>query len=293
MISPNWELELSKFLDRHLPPGKNRDSCPPQLADSIRYSLLAPGKRIRPRLAFESGRLVGLPDGVSTRVGIAIECIHCFTLIHDDLPSMDNSDTRRGQPSNHKMFGEAIALLAGDSLMALAFDAWMEIREWLPADRLFKGLAPFVTAIGARGVCAGQAAEMQLTKNSSLEDLHRVHAQKTGALFAAPIMIPCDLADIPKHDDRYRALDHFSQALGSAFQVADDLDDAVQDFNSKTQSYALHNVLSHLPKHQAAHDSFTELKKAELQMIEAWGQTFGLSALLKIANEVAAKLRVD
>ena len=114
------EQALAQALDRHLVSTDGR--TPPNLEESIRYSLLAPGKRIRPRLALASARLVGLSPQAALPAALAVEMIHCFTLIHDDLPCMDDDDFRRGRPSNHKIYGEGLALLAGDALMMLALD---------------------------------------------------------------------------------------------------------------------------------------------------------------------------
>lgn len=292
MPDSHFENELSAFLDRHFSHPPLPDRCPPHLAESIRYSLLAPGKRIRPRLLAATGRLVGIPDEASLRAGIALEIIHCFTLIHDDLPCMDNSDTRRGRPANHKKFGESIALLAGDALVALALDAWAELDEWISPTFVLRGLRRFSSAIGPRGVCGGQAAESLLLSQPSLNDLRWVHAQKTGALFSAAILLPCDLAGMSPDTAAYQTLDRYAAALGLAFQIADDIEDAEQDWNPKTAQYTVTSILHYLPKDQASQESRGLLENACRELSTQWhDQKINTEPLLQIAEEVLKKLR--
>ena len=130
----NIEQHLSETLERFFQ--TQEGFTPPHLQESIRYSLLSPGKRIRPRLLLASGQMLDVPHQALLPAAIAVEMVHCFTLIHDDLPCMDNDDFRRGIPTNHKKFGESLALLAGDSLMALAIDVFLE--SSLDSARLFQ-----------------------------------------------------------------------------------------------------------------------------------------------------------
>jgi geranylgeranyl diphosphate synthase type II len=177
------------------------------------YSLLAPGKRIRPRILLAVADLLELPRTVALPAAVAVEMVHCFTLIHDDLPCLDNDDLRRGRPSNHKQFGESTALLAGDALSALAFGLMTE--------------APANTCLSRAlvRVIAGQDAESLLSPQSRREDLLAVHRDKTGALFEACVELPAILSHTPLTP----ALRAFGLTLGATFQAVDDLEDAAQD----------------------------------------------------------------
>jgi geranylgeranyl pyrophosphate synthase len=246
------------------------------------YSLLGPGKRIRPRLVFAASEMVGVPKEAALAAGLALEMIHCFTLIHDDLPCMDNDDFRRGRPSNHKKFGEAIALLAGDSLMSLALDVFLDAEPFIPAPHLIAGLRRFNWAIGPRGVCGGQAAEALLKENSKLEELSLVHAMKTGALFSAALLIPKDFAGIKDDSSPGLAIDLFARELGLAFQIADDLEDAEHEGVKPT------SILHYLPKAEAQSSTLRRLQSAMKGLTATWGNK--ADALIRTAQEVATRL---
>lgn len=203
------------------------EGVPQNLRESIRYSLLAPGKRVRPRLAVAASDLLGLKSQIGFTIGAAIEMIHCYTLIHDDLPCMDNDDFRRGKPTNHKVYGEAVALLAGDSLMPMAWELLDSLFDQADTHQVRRALARFSWAVGPRGVVAGQAQEFILDSKSSKTEVEAMHGLKTGALFDASILMPLDVSGLegPKAD----ALLAFSKSFGLAFQAADDLEDLKQD----------------------------------------------------------------
>lgn len=205
------------------------ESAPKNLSESIRYSLTAPGKRLRPLLAEASAHMLGLPTGAGQAIGDAIEMIHCYTLIHDDLPCLDNDDFRRGKPSNHKQFGEAVALLAGDALQPLAYETFFQLSLWTTQEQFSQAFNRFSTAIGPRGVIAGQVQELGLGAEPSDEVIAEVHALKTGCLFDAAILIPMDAAGVDEKSIPGKALATFSFCYGLAFQAADDLDDLKQD----------------------------------------------------------------
>lgn len=275
-----FESELSRALE-----SKFQDPLipvPRDLADSIRYSLLAPGKRIRPRLLLKTARMLGVSESAALPAAIALEMIHCFTLIHDDLPCMDDDDFRRGVPSNHKKFGESTALLAGDSLVAMAIETFLEASSKVESKPFTKGLARLVRATGPRGVCGGQAAESELGPGSKLEDLRAMHARKTGSLFDAAILIPADFLGLEEGSEKHSALQAFSSALGHAFQVADDLED--DDSANPDPS----SVLRYQTPQQARSDSKKALC-ASLETLERiWPNTCEELAL--IAREVERKL---
>lgn len=288
MTSTDLERALAQALDRHL---NDRDGqTPANLAESIRYSLLAPGKRIRPRLTLACARMIGLDPAAALPAALAIEMIHCFTLIHDDLPCMDDDDFRRGRPSNHKVHGEALALLAGDALMMVALDTFAEAASGVRAPDFARALKRFAWASGPRGVIGGQAAESLLGARSKLPDLERMHAMKTGALFSASLLIPKDLAGIPDQGARGESIEHFAAALGLAFQVADDLDDDIED--AKNEAREPTSVLFYISAEQARTDTLRRLQAATQALCESWGAQTS-SELKRIADEVAQSLKGD
>ncbi len=275
-VSENFEKALDQALTRHA------KGSPANIIDSIRYSLLSPGKRIRPRLMIASAEVVGVKPAHVLPAAIALEMIHCFTLIHDDLPCMDDDDLRRGLPTNHKKFGEALALLAGDGLIPLAMSSFFDASEYFKADNLFAAMKRLLNASGTSGVIGGQAAELALGDGASLNELKKVFAAKTGALFEAAILVPADLAGIAGDSAAGSALLTFSQELGLAFQVADDLEDLDSDWEPS-------HILYHLTREKAAEQSLRGLKSATDSLKNAWGQA--ATPLLTVAEDVLAKLR--
>ncbi|MBY0230686.1 MAG: polyprenyl synthetase family protein, partial [Gemmataceae bacterium] len=157
---------------------------PPALLDAMRYSLLAPGKRLRPLLVLSACRACGSPDEAAWPAAVAVEMVHVYSLIHDDLPAMDDDDLRRGLPTCHKRFGEAAAILAGDALLTMAFQI---LGESLPG-----GVADLARAAGACGMVGGQADDLAMeggTLPRTLEALEGVHLRKTGALIRASLRL--------------------------------------------------------------------------------------------------------
>jgi len=280
----DFESELTSTLDHLLK--RTAPPCPPNLAAAIRYSLLAPGKRIRPRLALACGKMLALDERAAYCAAAAIEMIHCFTLIHDDLPCMDDDDFRRGRPANHKAHGEAMALLAGDGLISLAFEVLLEAPHVPPAC-LMAAVRTLTHASGPRGVIGGQAAESLLGETSCFAELESMHALKTGALFTASLVMPADLAGVDPNGAAGKAIHEFSSALGLAFQALDDLDDAEQDRKSGVTAPPT-QILRYMSESDARGHSRRRLS-ASLPLIHA---EFGDAArtLSEIANEVLGKL---
>jgi geranylgeranyl diphosphate synthase type II len=201
-------------------------SVPGPLAASMDYSLLAGGKRLRPVLCLA---WAGLAGGDAERVldfACAIECIHTYSLIHDDLPAMDNDDLRRGKPSNHKQFDEATAILAGDGLLTEAFTLAASLE--LPAERVLRAIAHLSAAAGPRGMVGGQVLDMGLTgKAATLPQLREMHAKKTGALIESSCVTGCVLGGGTQ--DLAARASAYGRAIGLAFQVTDDILDVVGD----------------------------------------------------------------
>lgn len=196
---------------------------PPVLADSLRYSLLSGGKRVRPVLFFAALELFGLPFDGETNFAIALECIHTYSLIHDDLPAMDDDDYRRGNPSNHKVFGEANAILAGDALLSEGCS--LAVKEAKRGERAQRAAEILMDAAGPSGMVAGQSADLLFTgENASDEDLDFIYVHKTGKLLAAPLQMAAALAGIETD-----WAERFGIELGRLFQLTDDLLDVKGD----------------------------------------------------------------
>jgi geranylgeranyl pyrophosphate synthase len=225
--SASWvearRAELSALLEaRMLPPG---DGDPGRLVEAMGYSLLAPGKRIRPLLAMAAAETVGALDDEVRLACAAVELIHCYSLIHDDLPAMDDDDFRRGRPSNHKAFGEATAILAGDALLTLAFDWIAEAGEQAGhPGRYLRAARALAHGAGARGMVRGQARDLGAPPPTTLEALEVLHGEKTAALFEAALKVGALAAGAAP--EAVIALARYGTAYGVAFQHADDRDDA-------------------------------------------------------------------
>lgn len=199
---------------------------PALLAQSMEYSLLAGGKRLRPVLCLTWAELAGGSADQCLDFACAIECIHTYSLIHDDLPAMDNDDLRRGKPSNHKQFDEATAILAGDGLLTEAFTLACGVN--LPAEHILAAVGHLSMAAGPRGMVGGQVLDMGLTgKRATLEQLREMHAKKTGRLIESSCVTGAILGG---GDAVFQArAGEYGRAIGLAFQVADDILDVIGD----------------------------------------------------------------
>jgi len=203
---------------------------PKRLIEAMRYSSLGGGKRLRPFLVVESAAVFGVPRPAALLAGAALECIHCYSLIHDDLPAMDNSDLRRGRPTLHKAYDDATAILAGDALLTIAFD--IITRDEIHKDANVRLLLTraLARASGVGGMAGGQmldlAGEGRYDDREPV-DVARLQQMKTGALLRFGCIAGAILGQ-SSHDE-YRALDDYGRALGEAFQIADDLLDVEGD----------------------------------------------------------------
>ncbi|KAB7669972.1 polyprenyl synthetase family protein [Bacillus sp. B1-b2] len=221
--------KYKKALEQELKNSVENLIAPPILKDSILYSLSAGGKRIRPLLlfgtlyAFEKDPLKGLLPSV------AIEMIHTYSLIHDDLPSMDDDDLRRGIPTNHKVYGEAVAILAGDALLTYSFQLMAKMPlEDIPAQKLIQCIQLLAEAAGAEGMVGGQIADIEgENKELTKEELEYIHVHKTGKLLGVSIEIGAILAGAS--DYQISQLKEFAFHLGLAFQIRDDILDLEGD----------------------------------------------------------------
>jgi farnesyl diphosphate synthase len=198
----------------------------PKLREAMSYSLLIGGKRMRPYLAYSTGEALGAKLSDLDAVASALECIHAYSLVHDDLPAMDDDDYRRGQPTCHKAFDEATAILAGDSLQTLAFDI-LANHQFSPnvESKRITLIQQLVNAAGYQGMCGGQALDLAATnKTIQLSQLETLHQLKTGALLKACVLMAAECAmDISNQDKS--ALEQYAQYVGLAYQVRDDIID--------------------------------------------------------------------
>ena len=192
------------------------------LSDSMRYSALGGGKRLRPFLVMESAAMFNVPARQSVRVAAAVELIHCYSLVHDDLPAMDNDDLRRGRPTNHKIFGEAVAILAGDGLLTLAFEALNRSDIEIDPEIRRQLTCRLAQTAGMNGMIGGQAIDLHAETHSlNLPEITRLQQLKTGSLFEFCVEAGTILGRANSKDRA--ALVGFGQALGLAFQITDDL----------------------------------------------------------------------
>lgn len=220
------EVMLRRLLDDR--PLSGEIARPDRLMAAMRHGVLNGGKRLRPFLVMESAGLFSADGEAALRVAAALECVHCYSLIHDDLPAMDDDDLRRGQPTVHKAFDEATAILAGDALLTLAFDILAAEATALPAQRRAALVLALARAAGAGGMVGGQKLDLEAEQVRPDEaGIIRLQAMKTGAL----IRFACEAGAIlagAQSDDRER-LAEFGSAIGLAFQLADDLLDLTAD----------------------------------------------------------------
>lgn len=196
------------------------DGCPAQLREAIRYSLLAPCKRLRPTLVLFAAEACGGSWEAAVPAACAVEMIHTYSLIHDDLPAMDNDDLRRGRPTCHKAYGEAMAILAGDALLTLAFE--ILARDTRPSSAAAKACGALAEAAGATALVGGQADDLSLEHTAGdLATLENIHRRKTGAMFLASLRLGGYAAGAD--EVQQSALERFGKKIGLAFQIADDL----------------------------------------------------------------------
>ena len=193
-----------------------------QVIDAMRYALFAGGKRLRPFLVVMTSRLFSVEEENAIRVAAAIECLHTYSLIHDDLPAMDNDDIRRGKPSVHKKFDEATAVLAGDALLTLCFEILSDVKTHSDPEIRCELIATLSRAVGALGMVGGQIIDLKSENQSLIEnEINRMQQMKTGALIVFSCEAGAILAQVK--GKRRDALKHYGRDIGLAFQIVDDL----------------------------------------------------------------------
>lgn len=250
--SAKTERALESYVERWT-------GAPESLRDAVRYSLFAGGKRIRPALALAAADLVAGDDAAALPPACALEMIHTYSLIHDDLPAMDNDDLRRGKPTSHKVYGEAMAILAGDALLTMAFDIAAECGNACVVQEIAR-------AAGIEGMVGGQAIDLESErKQLGLDELRYLHARKTGALIRVALRVGAMVAggSQPQID----ALSRYGDAIGLAFQIADDILDVVGDEASIGKP-----VGSDVAKHKSTYPAAVGIDRARDLAVEAVDQ---------------------
>ncbi len=208
---------IEESLSRYLTLDAN---SPERLTEAMRYSVLSPGKRLRPLLVLTASRLCGGNDDNALPAACAVEFIHCYSLIHDDLPAMDDDDLRRGRPTCHRQFDEATAILAGDALIPLAFEVLS--RDIQPGELAARCCFELACAAGARQLVGGQSDDLSSENLAiDLEKLEKIHERKTGAMLAVSLKLGALCAKAPL--ETVVCLEQFGKKLGLAFQISDDL----------------------------------------------------------------------
>ncbi len=224
---------IDKTLDEYLPPVQE---TPVTIHEAMRYSVLAGGKRLRPVLFLAAAETVGGKAEALLPAACALEMIHTYSLIHDDLPAMDNDDYRRGKPTNHRVFGEAVAILAGDALLTLAFGLLAEsgLAANVPSQIVLAVIREVARAAGSRGLIGGQVVDLQSENKLSKTTLAYIHSHKTGALFEAAVRCGALLGG--GSEKQIAALAAYAENLGLAFQITDDILDVEGDFQKLGKS---------------------------------------------------------
>jgi farnesyl diphosphate synthase len=216
-----YQSRVQGVLDAALPPA---DVSPQRLHAAQRYAVLGGGKRLRPLLVYCTGEALGVSPGALDAPAAAVELIHSYSLVHDDLPAMDDDDLRRGQPTTHRAFDEATAILAGDALQVLAFSLLARDRApGVSSEARLKMIQILADASGTAGMAGGQALDLSAVgANLNLRDLEAMHRLKTGALIRASVLLAAACApDLSPAE--WEALDAYSQDIGLAFQIQDDI----------------------------------------------------------------------
>ena len=224
VIADKAEL-VNQALEDYLPHKEDEQAA--RLQEAMRYSVLAGGKRLRPILTLTAAELAEAQEEEVMPAACALELIHNYSLIHDDLPCMDDDDMRRGQATNHKQFGSGMAVLAGDALLTLGFEIMADI-DYLPAERVLQATQELAKAAGNKGMIAGQVADIEAeNKDISKEDLNYIHQHKTGALLKSSVRLGAILAGAEQEE--LAALTTYAEKLGFAFQIVDDVLDIEGD----------------------------------------------------------------
>ena len=275
-MDQSWLEQIRMRIDQALDNALGTHLGDSKLLDAARYSVLRGGKRLRPALVYAAADAAGASPDAADAAAIAVELLHAYSLIHDDLPAMDDDALRRGQPTTHIAFDEATAILAGDALQALAFSILGEADSRTDQMRV-KQLNLLGEAVGFRGMALGQAIDLESEgKALSLDALKAMHAKKTGALITASVLMGATCGN--PSDDDWDALTQAGQAIGLAFQIQDDILDEVAPTETLGKTQGRDQMLGK--------STFPGLLGLEASEQEAY-------ALVEIAQEALARVAGD
>jgi geranylgeranyl diphosphate synthase type II len=264
---------------------------PESLRDAMRYSLLAGGKRLRPILCLAACELVGGSSELAMPTAVALEMIHTMSLIHDDLPAMDNDDLRRGRPTNHKVYGDAMAILAGDAMLSRAFEMVAVRSPNVPADRLLRVVGELALVSGAPGLVGGQVVDLESEGQAvDLETLEYIHLHKTAALLRACVVTGALIGGAS--DDQLQAMRTYANGIGLAFQIIDDILDvtASSEVLGKTAGKDLLADKTTYPKLlglEASREKALQLVRESKAALDPWRDK--AAPLLALADYVASR----
>lgn len=285
---PKIETALSQSLEHYRSTSSQRFS---ELIDAMEYSVSGGGKRFRPLLALASAECMGLSPEKVIPAALSIEYIHAYSLIHDDLPALDDDDTRRGKPSSHKKFGEATAILAGDALLTEAFAQFLELPEKSDFKPLLvlKAMGALISAAGIRGLVGGQFIDITLEQaDFTLPEVEFIHIHKTGAMMVASVMVSGILSGADEKS--LMLLKRYGSALGLAFQISDDILDAESDGRySRGPRKKARPAYSELMNRTEMQELLNQLVQTAKDCVEPWGDKS--AALRDIAEFIRQRKR--
>jgi len=287
---PLYQQRIEGVLARAL---EIEGAATPRLLEAMRYSTLAGGKRVRPILVYATGEALGASLEVLDSAAAAVELIHVYSLVHDDLPAMDNDDLRRGRPTCHRAFDEATAILVGDALQARAFEVLANGPASVPAAARLEMLRVLADAIGTRGMAGGQAIDLEAVKQLlGKPELERMHRQKTGALIQASVLLGAISAGSQDIQER-AALAEFGAEIGLAFQIQDDILD-VEGTTTELGKRAGADADRIKPTYpsvlglQESREEALARRDRAIAALEPWGTRF--AALTEFANFLVARV---
>ncbi|MCD8377973.1 MAG: polyprenyl synthetase family protein [Candidatus Gastranaerophilales bacterium] len=269
---------------------------PEDIFKSMKYTVTLPGKRLRPVMCLEACRIFGGETDLAVPTACAIEMLHAQSLIHDDLPCMDNDDFRRGKPSNHRVFTEAIAVLAGDALLSYAPQVIIENSKTLPDKTLIRVLHEFMTTAGAFKLIAGQVADIEsekgIIKNTKEETLKFIHTHKTADLFKLALKSGAIIAGAD--GNQIDKMEEFGQIFGLAFQIYDDIMDEVSTFEELGKTVGKDKKagkLTYVSLYglENARDKIIELTAQAHEIIDRYNSEIFVSLLDKITSKITVK----
>ncbi len=291
-VSPTlqaYQARIETLLERVLP---STEVLPMRLHEAMRYSVLNGGKRMRPLLVYATGDALGVPTELLDIPAAAIELLHVYSLIHDDLPAMDDDVLRRGKPTCHCAYDEATAILAGDALQTLAFQLLAQADERISASQRLRMIQQLSIAAGSRGMVGGQAIDLAAVGKELTElELEQMHIHKTGALIRSSVLLAAYTAPV-LDEKQLLQLDHYAKCLGLAFQVQDDILDIESDTQTLGKTRGA-DAAAGKPTYPSIIGMSAAKRKLDELYLEAVAALEGLKAplLLEIAEFTVKRVR--